>query len=192
MVTTALLLALLSVATVTDLRWRKIYNWNTYAGILLAMGLNGLATLLRIDAVRGTADQIARYGFVGLPDSGGGFVLCGAVMLVCYVFFAGGIGGGDVKLIAMTGAFLGVREGFETMLWAFVLGGALALIILIWQLGVVTLVKRAASYAIMALRFGRHVTPSEEDRRILKSPLFLAPSVMLAVLIVRFSMVDWF
>ena len=74
----------------------------------------------------------------------------------------------------------------------FIFGGVLALIILIWQLGLVTLLKRAAGYALMALRFGKHATPSEEDRRILKSPLYLAPSVMLAVLIVRCVPIDWF
>jgi Flp pilus assembly protein protease CpaA len=192
MVTTALLLTLVAAATVTDLRWRTIYNWNTYLGILLALGLNTLATLLRFDAVHGTADQIARYGFVGLIDSLCGLALCGSVMLACYVFFAGGIGGGDVKLIAMTGAAAGVREGLEIMLWAFVFGGALALIILIWQLGPVTLLKRVAGYAVMALRYGKHATPAEEDRRVLKSPLYLAPSVLLAVLIVRCLPIDWF
>jgi prepilin peptidase CpaA len=192
MVTTALLLVLLAVATATDIRWRKIYNANVYPGILLAWALNGLATLCGVDAVRGTVEDAAKYGLVGLPDSVFGFALCGAVMLVCYVFFAGGIGGGDVKLIAMMGAFLGVQQGLEAMLWAFVLGGASALIVLVWKLGLVTLVKRGAKYVLLALRLGKHAVPEEEDRGMLKSPLFLAPSAMLAVVIVRFSLIEWF
>ena len=191
MVSTAILLALLSVATVTDVRWRKIYNANVYPGILLALGLNALASLWHVDAVRGTADQFARYGFVGLPDSLFGLALCGGVMLVCYVFFAGGVGGGDVKLIAMMGAFLGIQEGIEAMLWAFVLGGALALIVLIWQLGLVTLLTHAAKYALMVLRMGKHATPAKEDRKLLKSPLFLAPCAVVAVVIVRFPPAQW-
>jgi prepilin peptidase CpaA len=192
MVTTALLLVLLAVATATDIRWRKIYNANVYPGILLAWALNGLATFRGIDAVRGTIEDSLSYGFVGLPESVLGFALCGAVMLVCYVFFAGGIGGGDVKLIAMMGAFLGVRQGLEAMLWAFVLGGASALVVLIWRMGLITLVTRAAKYVLLALRFGKHVAPEGDDRRMLKSPLFLAPSAMLAVVIVRFSLLEWF
>ncbi len=47
-------------------------------------------------------------------------------MLVLFVFFR--IGGGDVKLLAMLGAFLGLEQGIETLLWTFVLGGAVGLI----------------------------------------------------------------
>ena len=94
-------------------------------------------------------------------------------------------------MIAMMGAFLGIQQGIEAMLWAFVLGGALALIVLIWQLGLVTLVSRAAKYAWMVLRVGRHAQPAEEDRKLLKSPLFLAPCAVVAVVIVRFSLVTW-
>ena len=43
---TAVLVALLTVATATDLRRRKIYNWTTYPGILAALGLNALGSTL--------------------------------------------------------------------------------------------------------------------------------------------------
>ena len=45
------------------------------------------------------------------------------------------VGGGDVKLIAMLGAFLGLEKGIEAMLWTFVLGGCMALIVLVWRVG---------------------------------------------------------
>ena len=51
--------------------------------------------------------------------------LCGAAMLVCYVLFAGGVGGGDLKLIAMMGAWLGVYRGLEAMLWTMVIAGGM-------------------------------------------------------------------
>ena len=38
-----------------------------------------------------------------LLDCVGGLLTCGLLMVVCFVFFPG-IGGGDVKLMAMIGA----------------------------------------------------------------------------------------
>ena len=46
-------------------------------------------------------------------------------MLVCYVFFPGGVGGGDVKLIAMMGAFLGLSAGFDGMSGVEIMGALL-------------------------------------------------------------------
>src|SRR5438270_468124 len=80
---------------------------------------------------------VVKYGWLsdlsGLEDSLKGFAVCGGLMLVCFVFF--GIGGGDVKLIAMMGAFLGFYRGVEALLWTFVLGAAAGLAILIWRVG---------------------------------------------------------
>ena len=110
MLATALLFGLLAVATLTDVRWRKIYNTTTYPGILLALFANGAATWMGVDAVTGSEQQFAWYGLVGLWDSLLGLLACGGVMIVCYVFFAGGIGGGDIKLIAMIGALMVARD----------------------------------------------------------------------------------
>ena len=105
MLTTVLLLILLSVATVTDVRSHTIYNWNVYPGILLAFACSVVGTWLGKDVIHGTEADAIWYGIPHLTMALGGFLTCGMVMLVCYVFFAGGVGGGDVKLIAMIGAF---------------------------------------------------------------------------------------
>jgi len=186
MVTTALLLGLLLVATFTDVRQRKIYNWTTYPGFLIALGLNGLGTLLEIDAASGTGADVRLYGLVGLPYSAGGFFLCGAVMLVCYVFFAGGVGGGDVKLVAMIGAFLGLEDGIEAMLWTFVLAGCVALISLVWRVGPVKLLVWVTRHALWILRLGKAATLTDEEKEQLKTQLFLSPNAVVAVVIVSF------
>ncbi len=46
MLWTALMLVWTTVAAVTDVLWHKIYNWNTYSGILLALGGSALGTAL--------------------------------------------------------------------------------------------------------------------------------------------------
>ena len=40
MLSTVLLLVFTAVAAVTDLLWNKIYNWNTYGGIVAGLALS--------------------------------------------------------------------------------------------------------------------------------------------------------
>ena len=83
MVTTALLLGLLVVATATDLSRHKIYNWTTYPGILAALTLNAVGTLL-LRTTELEAERLRRWlGWIGLGESLFGFLACGLVLLVC-------------------------------------------------------------------------------------------------------------
>jgi prepilin peptidase CpaA len=107
------------------------------------------------------------------------------------VFFPGGIGGGDVKLVAMIGAFLGVGAGFEAMLWTFVLGGSVALIALVWRIGAWNLAGRIGKYVLVTLRMRRPVPLTEEGRKPLKAGLYLSPSALAAVIIVHFRLIEY-
>jgi prepilin peptidase CpaA len=187
MISTVVLFGFLLAATITDLRRRKVYNWTTYPGILVAFGLNGLAAAFGLD-VESVSNDL--FGLVGLKDSIAGFVGCGFVMLVCYVFFPGGVGGGDVKLIAMMGAFLGPFGGLEAMLWTFVLGGGMAIIILVWRFGAIRLLLRTIQWVLYTLRFRTLAPLKDEERERLKTDLFLSPSALAAVVIVQFNLID--
>ena len=185
MVVTALLFGLLLLATYTDVRWRKIYNWTTYPGILLAIALSLMCSLLVRSAAPDSADV---WGVVPLSESLLGLLACGGAMLVCYVFFPGGVGGGDVKLLAMVGAFLGVMVGLEVMLWTFILAACAALIVLVWRYGLLTLIARSAQFAFYKLRLGRAFQLSDKERQPMKTELFLSPSAMAAFWIVRLEL----
>lgn len=189
MITTALLLGLLTVTTVTDWGWRKIYNWTTYPGILLALALNGAVSLAALGGY--VSEDAPWHGAPGLQQSGLGLAACGGLMLVCYVFFPGGVGGGDIKLIAMIGAFLGVYDGLESLLWTLVIGGCAALVTLVWQVGVGRMLIAAARYVWLAVRSGGPPPLGPEERRPLKTQLFLSPSALAAVVLVRFDLIDW-
>ena len=94
-------------------------------------------------------------------------------MLLCFVAFK--VGGGDVKLIAMLGAFLGPQQGITAMLWTFVLAACMGLIVLIWRVGpmrTIVLAFRRIAFALAPMWF-RPLT--DEDRAQLQPPLFLAP-----------------
>lgn len=186
MVAELLLLGLLVAATATDLARHRIYNWTTYPGILAAAGLNALGEgLLRGGWMEEAA--LRRLGWIGLTDSALGFLICGGVMLVCYVLLQ--VGGGDVKLIAMLGAFLGQEQGIETMLWTFVLGACLALIVLVWRVGPLRLIASVARHLLWTLRLARFQPLTADERAALQPPLFLAPSAMAAAVIVMFGLI---
>ena len=178
MIATTILFALVVIATITDLWRHQIYNWTTYTGILAALALSGAATVL-------DRSDIASVEFT---QSLLGFLICGTVMMICFVLFQ--IGGGDVKLLAMTGAFLGPEFGIETLLWTFVLGGAVGVIILVWKLGAINLGFRVLQQLMSRLQLGNWEPLTDEEKTSLQLPLYLAPCALAAVLIVRFSILD--
>ena len=134
-------------------------------------------------------EQLESLGWISIWQSLFGFLLCGFLMLVCFVFFR--IGGGDVKLIAMLGAFMGPREGLEALLWTFILGGCAGVILLIWRVGAWRLCVRAVRQIVWSLRIFHWSPLTEDERKQLQSPLFLAPSALVAIMIVKFGLVNW-
>jgi prepilin peptidase CpaA len=185
---TILLLALTAIAVGTDIRRHKIYNWTTYPGILAAFALNACGDLLlRLDYV--SESRLESLGWISLWQSAGGFLLCGLLMLACFVFFR--IGGGDVKLMAMLGAFLGPYQGLESLLWTFILGGCAGAILLIWRVGAWRLIARVFRQIVWSLRIFGWSPLSDEERVELQSPLFLAPSALAAVIVVKCGAASW-
>ncbi|MFM7843279.1 MAG: prepilin peptidase [Planctomycetota bacterium] len=190
MVGTLLVLGFLLVASYTDVRWRLVHNRTTYTGVLTAVCASGLATWFGVDLSSAVPATAATWGIPSLADSLLGCLVCGLAMLVCYVLFAGGVGGGDLKLMAMIGAFLGLYQGLEALLWTMILGGVLAIVLLIWRVGAWQLTRAAIRGAWAA---GRGQLPdwTNEEWAALRTELFLSPSALLAVLVVRFNLASW-
>ena len=172
MVCTSLLLGFTILAAATDMLRHKIYNWTTYPGIVAALVAN-----------------FWEKGGTGLADSLTGFFFCGFMMLGCFALF--NIGGGDVKLVAMLGAFLGPEKGLEAMLWTFVFGAIAGLSVLIWRVGLIKLVSGTVRHIVLTLRLATWLPLSDEERKQLQPPLYLAPAALLAVIVVRFSLVEF-
>ncbi len=192
MVTTVLLLGMLAIAAVTDFRRHKIYNWTTYPGIVLAWAWNGAGEVVAARRPAWppglTKHLLERLGWIGLAESLYGFLLCGVVLLICYLIFGGQISGGDVKMIAMMGALMGPQRGFEAMLWTFVLGFCIAVSILVWRVGPLRLIALGLRRVAGLLRLG--VGPLKpEEQAVLRLPLSLAPGALVAAVIVQFDLV---
>lgn len=109
---TIVLATVLLIATITDLKRQKIYNWLTFPLIL-----GGLAV------------HIMNGGMEGLLLSAGGFGIGLAGMLI--PFFMGVMGAGDVKLMAGVGAWLGANVTVTAFLFTCLAGGAYALFVML-------------------------------------------------------------
>ena len=109
----AALLAALIAITAIDLRHQIIPDVITLPGIVAGVVLN-LAT-----------------GRVGWLDSLIGIAVGGGIFLVIILVSGGGMGGGDMKLGAMLGAFLGWKLGLLALLLGVLAGGAVAVVLLL-------------------------------------------------------------
>ena len=101
-----------SVASVTDVRTRRIPNWLTYSAMLFGIGYhtlnNGMHGFL--------------YGVEGL--------LLGLALLII-LYLVGGTGAGDVKLMGAVGALLGPSGVFTASVFTALIGGLYALALLL-------------------------------------------------------------
>lgn len=94
-------------AMIDDLARRQIANWIPLAALAAGFGW-----------------QIGQSGLRGLLYAGIGTAAGFAVFLIFYLL--GGMGGGDIKLMAGFGALLGFHQVMAAALWTAGVGGLLA------------------------------------------------------------------
>lgn len=96
------------VASVWDVKTRRIPNWLTLSAILAGLAVHGV--------LGGARDM-----FTALAAAlvGGG--------IFAIFFVAGGMGGGDVKLMAAIAAIVGFQSLFQVMVLTAIMGGVFAI-----------------------------------------------------------------
>jgi leader peptidase (prepilin peptidase) / N-methyltransferase len=108
------LFSALLVVTGTDLTHKIIPNVVTVPGIVL--GLFGAATVLPVGPVN---------AFLGVVVGGG--ILWALAWASPYLFGKEGMGGGDIKLLAMIGAFLGWKPALLTIMIGSLTGSVIGI-----------------------------------------------------------------
>jgi len=118
-VTYVLLAALLGVAVISDLRSRRIPNTLVLSGIGLALAVDAIAMSTSTVPIAGPAWWSPLTGLAT------GF----ALLLPLYLLRA--TGAGDVKLMAMVGAFVGAPTVLAATLYTLLAGGLLSLVFML-------------------------------------------------------------
>lgn len=124
----------LVISVITDLRNRKIYNLVVFPGIVVAFVF-----------------QIWLAGMSGALEALAGFAVGLGLLLIPYLL--GGMGAGDVKLLAMVGAFKGVLFVLVAATYMAVIGAVLAVIVLACGKGSFNRIKLLA-YLLYGIKNG--------------------------------------
>ena len=133
----------MTLALTWDVKERRIPNWLTGSGLLLAILLGVL------DAGGIPTESLLGAG-LGLA-------------LTVPLFLLGGIGGGDAKLIAVAGAFLGTSQLLLALLATVLIGGVMALWAALRAGMLLPLFVRSKDLLVYLLtlgRFGNRPSPS--------------------------------
>jgi leader peptidase (prepilin peptidase) / N-methyltransferase len=158
---------LIVILTVTDLRVRllpDLVNWPGFgAGLMFSAFVppgNGFAAILMERFLRVRLPGFAAGILDGLLGAAfGSFLLWGLAAGYKLVRGHEGMGMGDVKMIAMIGAFLGVRGTFLTLLVGSFLGSVIGLGLIValylggWRSGVAKRASRRGLGTVQRLRW---------------------------------------
>lgn len=156
------------VAAAVDARTGHVPNWLTLGGLASA------------PLVHFALESSAHGGRAGLTAAGLsllGALICGLGPLVA--FLRGGLGGGDVKLLAALGALLGPRLGLDAEFYGFVLGALYVPAKLAWQGRLLETTKGALRMVANPLRpkHARAEAPESLKMRVRLGPAICAGTV---------------
>jgi prepilin peptidase CpaA len=125
---TGVVMSLLVVAAICDVRTGRIPNWLVFGGAAYGLIYNALFPMFPRD--------------IGILFALGGLVVGLGVLLPMYALRA--MGAGDVKLMAMVGAFLGASATLSAALATFIAGGVLAIAVAVCTGTVARIVRNVA------------------------------------------------
>jgi len=140
----------LTMAVYLELKESRIPNWLTVSGMLVGLAVGYLP------------------GGISLRSSVLGLLMGFGFMFVFYMF--GGIGGGDVKLMGAVGALVGHGLIGPTLIYTAIVGGFMAVMVLIWQKSFWSGLKRGMRMLIR----GRPQEAAQEERKPTTIPYGIA------------------
>jgi prepilin peptidase CpaA len=154
------LLIFVLIAAIYDAATQKIPNWTVLLIVLLGMGWN-------IFFAQG----------LGIRDTGLGLLVGFMLMLPSYVF--GGMGAGDVKLIAAIGSVVGINLVLDLVLYSYMAMFVMAILFIVVKGDLVKLLLRLRTF-IYGLFAGVLAYQKPDPSDAASSRLPLAPAIALA------------
>jgi prepilin peptidase CpaA len=136
-------------AAVADIKTGKVHNVITYPAIAIGLIGHTLAGYLT------GAD-----GLLGFVSALAGLAV-GSTLILAWL--AGGVGGGDAKLMAAVGALMGARFTIAAMFWGFLAAAAMALAVMIRKRVVIRTLVRIWRFLCLAVTPGKPASPVLAD-----------------------------
>ncbi len=170
-----ILMSLLVTVIITDSCWKKIPNWATYPCLLWLLVFNACGSFWQGEVVTRAIPSLTHWSTVGPTSLGAiGLANCLSGALVCFgvmVVLSGWLksSGGDVKLLTVIGACIGVRYGLMALALGYILAGCYSLMLCIWHYGLLSILRGTLAWLgnlIMPLMIPR---PQVRDDKLLKS-----------------------
>lgn len=153
-----LIISLMIICIVTDIKNRRIYNKILIPFLVIALGWN-----------------FFDGGWQSLADSIKGILIGLGALIIPFV--RGGIGAGDVKLLAVIGGIKGSAFVISTFLAGAIAGGVLSLILLLKHRRLASTFSRFLTFiSDLFFRYGIKTIPDSSEEKILK-PLYLPYSL---------------
>lgn len=140
----------LAIASATDLRAGKVYNWTTYPAIVLGV----------------LGHSIARWAFgpeypMGLPESLAGLLVGFLPMAIAWKL--GGVGAGDAKLMAAIGALTGWRFALSALFYGLLAAALMALVVMVVRRITLRTLRRVWTFLVLLLSPSKPGAPATQD-----------------------------
>ncbi|MRH44310.1 prepilin peptidase [Aquibacillus halophilus] len=136
------------ISLITDLKDKKILNIVTFPAMIF-----------------GLSYYLFNQGWDGLLFSGLGFLVGLMVFLIPYLL--GGMGAGDVKLMAAIGALTGASFVFYSALITSIIGGFIAIVLIIKRRGITFSIKSLFfSIPFLSSNLGSMIVNSKDNSSI--------------------------
>lgn len=169
-VSMGILLLILAVASWTDVQYHRVFNMITFSG-----------------AAAGLCLQIWMGGIDGLWAGCSGLTVGLLGLLPLYLLH--GMGGGDVKLMAAVGSFLGPANALVAVVLSLIVGGLLGILILFWRGGAIAWLRRWGLMLKTLLMTGTvaYIPPQPGEAATSRFPYALAISMGTIIALVWLS-----
>jgi prepilin peptidase CpaA len=167
----------LVICAITDLQHRKVYNKITYPSFILGLLLHFCV--------------LGLPGLIAGAATGFGFIFFGVLLLP---LIGGAIGGGDLKLIAVIGAFVGFGATLHVLFYSLLLASVLGLVMATFNGYLWVMLKRIGRFIrswiyVLAFRTAQVKESLERDERS-KLP-FAVPTLFGGILAYLDGLKSW-
>jgi prepilin peptidase CpaA len=165
------LAVMLAAAAYTDVRYQKIFNWTTYPGVVAGLVGHTLA------------GGLTGHGPLELGLAGSAVGLAVGFLPLMLAWLAGGIGGGDAKVMGAVGALTGWRFTLAAMLYGFAVAALMAVVVMVMRRVTRETLRRILRSMVLLFMPGGAVDPATKDSP--KVPFGLALCIGAAISLVE-------